>query len=257
MPDASKEYARLHRFVGRWVGDDVLHSSPGGVGRGHADTLLTMRPALDGRVVLGDEMRRRGGCAEITRLVFGYDPRAGHFTLHRSSGAAPLCDCAAAPGCTVARGSWDGDSLTFVEEAAEGLLRHRYAFRGTEHHSYELSVWSPRGWRSHLKGTYHRDSPDHPARYGRQADAIARTYMAHGAAPAEAEHDAWALVMGRHRPSGRRAATRADGSGDRGETDGPGGETGAPPGRDVPWSRSRDPDVVVPHGRSTPPGADP
>jgi hypothetical protein len=89
--------------------------------------------------------------------------------------------------------------VTFIEEAPVGQLRHQYAFRGWDHIGYALSVWAPHGWLRRLEGTYHRDTPAHPAKYGRQADAIARTYIAHGATPAEAEHEAWAVVMKLHR----------------------------------------------------------
>jgi hypothetical protein len=201
MPDLSKEYQRLHAFVGTWVGDDALPAGPWGPAGGRASTVVTARMAVDGRVVVADTVRQRGGGEERTHDVFAYDAHGGHFMLHHfeadPQSQTPESRAGEGPG----HGAWDGDTLTFIHEAPAGQIRRQYTFHGRDHHAYSVSYWgAPRGWRRYLVGTYHRRTRDHPEQYRRQADAIARTYMEHGATAEQAEHDAWAIVAKLHRP---------------------------------------------------------
>jgi len=200
VPDFSKEYQRLHVFVGTWVGDDTLHAAPWGAVGGRASTVVTARMAVDGRVVVADSLRQGGGGKERTHDVFGYDAHAGHFTLHHFDADPEHDSPESRTGEGPGRGAWDGDTLTFIHETPTGQIRRQYAFHGRDHHVHSVSFWvARRGWRRYLVGTYHRRTADRPEQYRRQADAIARTYMEHGATPEQAEQDAWAIVAKLHR----------------------------------------------------------
>ena len=195
MPDTSAEYHRLHALAGEWVGDDTLHPSPWNEARGHATTEVVARLAFDGGVIVVDETRARGDGVERVHVVFGFDAHAGRFVLDRF----PAPDPAWQPTAP-ALGGWDGETLTFLQDTPSGALRYQYAFRSPDYYTFTLSYWeSPRGWRTALDGTYHRRTPDRPEEYRHQADAIARTYLAHGAPPEQAEQEAWAVVLQLHR----------------------------------------------------------
>lgn len=194
MPDTSGNLVRLHAFLGEWVGDEVLHPSPWNATRAQASARVTGALAVDGRVVVRDEARTSTARSERVHAVLGYDPHVGRYVLDRFADV-DATSTAAEP----ARGGWDGETLTFVYDTSVGPLRLQYTVVSPDHHTGTLSYWeTERGWQTALAGDYHRQTPDRPVEYRQQADAIARTYRAHGAAPEQAEADAWAIVRRLH-----------------------------------------------------------
>ena len=151
MPKPGAEHAKLQRFVGSWIGDEILAPSPWGpggpaVGRSH------MRVALDGMAMLMDYEEEKDGVIVFRgHGVFGVDPQSGEalWWWFDNMGIPPL---------SPSRGTWDGDTLTFVSSSERGTGRYTYRFEGRDRYDFRIENRFPGqpDFSDFMRGSYRR-----------------------------------------------------------------------------------------------------
>jgi hypothetical protein len=151
MPKPNENHRKLHRFAGKWIGEEKLEPSPwgpGGPAVGRNETTV----ALDGLFVISDYVEETGGTVSFRgHSVYGWDERAENVTWYwfDSMGESP-----AAP----ARGTWDGDTLVLRSSHPGGEGRYTYRFEGNDRYTFRLenSFDGGKTWVKFMEGTYRR-----------------------------------------------------------------------------------------------------
>lgn len=83
MDELTAEHRKLAVFVGLWIGDDIIHPAPWAPHGGTGTTTYTGRLALDGFVVIGDDVQVRPGLDNyLAHKVFGWDPLGRRYTFY-------------------------------------------------------------------------------------------------------------------------------------------------------------------------------
>lgn len=150
MQQPTASHARLARFAGDWSATEILYPSPWDPhgGRRHGRSTGRM---LDGFFLVTDYEQRKD--EEITfrgHGVYGFDPRAGHYTMHwfDSMGVDP--------GAPVP-GLWHGETLTFQHQTPFGHMRYRYEFEGADRYHFSMaSSQDDVNWNPLMDGDYRR-----------------------------------------------------------------------------------------------------
>jgi hypothetical protein len=125
MPRPGPAHERLMRFVGRWSGTEQLAPSPWGSG-GVATGRTVCRQSLDGMALVQEYEQEKDGA-----VVFH-----GHGVMLIEPGSDDVLwwwfDSMGVPP-EPARGTWDGDVLSFEKTTPRGEARYRYEFSGNHY----------------------------------------------------------------------------------------------------------------------------
>jgi hypothetical protein len=150
MPQPTEHHRRLAALAGNWSGPEKLYPSPWGPG-GQGTGRTKARIALDGFFLLQEYEEEKDG-----RVVFrghgamGYDPQRGTYVWYwfDSMGAPP----------TPSRGTWEGDTLTFLSGDPGRHSRYTYRFESETRYTFKIegsrdgTAWTP-----FLEASYGRD----------------------------------------------------------------------------------------------------
>jgi hypothetical protein len=133
MPKPNQEHQRLQALCGEWIGEETLSPSPWGPG-GRAVARGAPRRELDGFLV-----------------VQGYDTEAREYCRWWFDSIGFVPD---AP----ARGSWEGDTLTFRYSSPRAQARYTYRFESDRLHHLRLenSFDAGQTWATFLEAVYRR-----------------------------------------------------------------------------------------------------
>ena len=150
MPRPGPAHARLMRFKGAWTGDEQLAPSPWGPG-GPATGHTTCTESLDGMALLQDYHEEKDG-----ETVF-----QGHGVFLVEPGSDAVLwwwfDSMGLPP-EPARGTWDGDVLSFERSSPRGEARYRYAFEGHDRYRFVIENRLPgqADFTEFMRGDYRR-----------------------------------------------------------------------------------------------------
>lgn len=151
MPQPTEQHRKLEAFIGTWVGEDTMHPAPWSPQGGRGTTTYTGWLELDGFFVIGDDVQERPGQGVYrAHKVFGWDAAQGQYTFYfvDSTGQNPPA---------AARGSWEGDTVTFEQPAPAGRLRYRYTFDGERQYTFQMALSRDgASWQPLIDGVYHR-----------------------------------------------------------------------------------------------------
>ena len=152
MPKPTKEHRRLAELAGRFTGRETMHPSPWDPAGGPATATVDARVALDGFALISDYAQSRNGKVTFTgHGIITWDAVQKTYLMY-------FFDCMGFPPRAPARGQWEGDTLTFLEENAMGNSRHRYHVTGDGKYDYTLEMsLDGTNWRTFLEGSYGRD----------------------------------------------------------------------------------------------------
>jgi len=154
MPKPGPEHARLAAMVGHWTGEERIYPSPWDPTGGIATATLVSRLACEGFCVVTDYTEERGGrVTYVGHGVFGWDPKQQRYLQHWSDSMGGVPPRAST-------GTWEGDTLTFLDHGPQGPVRFIYHF--TSPVAYELKMeTSPDGvtWMPMMDARYARRAP--------------------------------------------------------------------------------------------------
>jgi hypothetical protein len=150
MPRPTDEHRKLSVLAGAWSGLEKLYPSPWGPG-GQATGRLAARMAVDGFYLVQDyEEEKDGRVVFRGHAVLGYDPQDQSYVWYwfDSMGDAPS---------KPARGKWQGDTLTFLQESTGQRSRYTYRFESDTRYSFKMEG-SRDGvsWQPFLEASYTR-----------------------------------------------------------------------------------------------------
>lgn len=143
--------ANLARFVGTWVGHDVLHPAPWSPEGGTGITTYTGHSDLNGLFTIGNDIQKRDGFPDyLAHKVIGYDANSDEYTFY-------IVDSTGANPPSSARGKWVDNTVTFIQVAPFGQTRFRYTFEGEGKYLFQMAL-SQNGtdWQPLIDGTYLR-----------------------------------------------------------------------------------------------------
>mgnify|MGYP003580399889 CR=1 FL=1 len=151
MPKPTDRHAKLKALEGTWVGEEKIHPSPwdpkGGPAMGRAETKTDM----DGFYVVTDYVQERDGktCYK-GHGVFGYEPGTNTYTMH-------WFDSMGFPSGDPAKGTWEGNRLTFQKASPMGQGRYIYDFEGEGKYRFKIeNSQDGKQWSTFMEGMYTR-----------------------------------------------------------------------------------------------------
>jgi hypothetical protein len=151
MPKPGDEHRKLNALVGRWKGEDRILPMPWDPKGGVATSRVTVELDLDGFWVIMDYAQERDGRVSYRgHGVFGWDSFAGKYTMHwfDSMGIDP-----GAP----ALGTWQGNTLTYLQHHHMGHGRMTYTFESADRYTFSLEKSQDgTNWMPFIKATYAR-----------------------------------------------------------------------------------------------------
>ena len=146
MPRPGPEHEVLKRFTGDWTGEETMFPAPW-----HPEQRTTrgrtVCKMLDGFFAVSDYVQHSGKEVSFQgHGVYSWDPAAREYVMYwfDSMGGAG----------GVARGTLDGDVLTFETTSPMGRHRYRYTL-GAEEMVFEMAI-RPEGadWHEMMRGVY-------------------------------------------------------------------------------------------------------
>lgn len=155
MSKLTASHHRLHQLAGVWHGDDQIINSGFNANYGNCQTVLTMRIALDGYIIIADAIQTRDGVEVYrTHRIFGWDERIQKYTLHHF-------DTDGLNFSTRAEGDWIDSTLALIQSTPYGIMRQEFTFTSTNSYNFEVSL-SDYGedWLLLAQGTYQRVSEE-------------------------------------------------------------------------------------------------
>lgn len=146
MPRPGREHETLARLTGAWIGDETMYPSPWSPEERKTTARIQAR-LLDGFYAVSDYEQRDGD--EVTfrgHGVYAWDPATKEYLMY-------WFDSMGGPG-GVARGTLEGNQLTFRNETPMGHSRYRYTFHDDET-VFEMAM-SPDGeaWQDMMRARY-------------------------------------------------------------------------------------------------------
>jgi hypothetical protein len=134
MPKPGAEHEKLKALVGNWKAQETMAPSPWDPKGGEAEASSVAKLGLDGMFVIAEYEQQRGGHVTYRgHGVFGWDAGQKSYTMYwfDSMGSDP-----GGP----ARGSWEGDTLTFQMQSKMGHSRYTYRFRSADEYAFEIHM---------------------------------------------------------------------------------------------------------------------
>ncbi|MFN7973494.1 MAG: DUF1579 family protein [Acidobacteriota bacterium] len=149
MPQVSAEHRKLESLAGSWAGEETLFPSPWDAKGGTAMGRITARIDLDGFFLVTDYVEERGGKVSYRgHGVYGWDK--GSYTMHWFDSMGSPCN---AP----AKGTWEGNVLTFQSESPMGKARYIYTFEDKDRHTFRIeNSQDGKTWMPFMEGRYKR-----------------------------------------------------------------------------------------------------
>ena len=151
MPKPTDRHAKLKALEGTWVSEEKLYPSPWDAQGGTALGRTESKMALDGFYLLSDYVQERGG--KVTYRghgVFGYDPSKNAYSMH-------WFDSMGFPCGDPAKGTWEGNRLTFQSASPMGHGRFTYEFQGEGRYHFKLeNSQDGKQWAAFMEGVYTR-----------------------------------------------------------------------------------------------------
>ncbi len=121
MPTVNENHHKLEALAGTWTGDETIHPSPWNPNGGPAVGAFENRLDLDGFFLINDYVETRDG--QVTYRghgVYGWDDKESCYTMY-------WFDSMGGGGYAIpARGTWEGDTLTFEHKTPLSYVRYIY-----------------------------------------------------------------------------------------------------------------------------------
>ncbi len=152
MPKPHKSHQKLHVLAGTWVGREKIHPTPwdsvGGEATAQSDAIV----AFDGFCVIMDYVQTRGGQISYSgHGVFGWDDKAGKYTMYWFDSIS------GAPICPAAEGTWVGNLLVYISKSEMGWGRYSYRFESETKFKFTIETSQDgQAWKMFLEGDFVR-----------------------------------------------------------------------------------------------------
>jgi hypothetical protein len=152
MPKPSDNHKKMQALAGTWRGEEQIHPSPWDPKGGSAVGKIVSRMDLDGFFLISDYLEERDGAVHYKgHGVYGWDPKESCFTMYwfdSMGGAAP-----AGP----AKGTWEGNVLTFRMQNPMGHSKYVYTFDGDGRYRFGIEQSQDgKQWATFMEGRYTR-----------------------------------------------------------------------------------------------------
>ena len=150
MPQPTAEHKSLARFVGTWKGEETLFPSPFHPEERSAIGHCELRMDVGDFFLISNYEEFVDGVSSYKgHGVYGYDPQAGHFTMHWFDSMGGSYEKPAV-------GGWDGDSLSFQNVTPQGHARYTHTLEG-EGYVFKIEVSEDgEAWTLFMMGVYER-----------------------------------------------------------------------------------------------------
>ena len=161
-PTPGPAHEQLAQFHGEWKGKEILYPSPWSPQEEEREGLITTRP-LEGWFAVSDYTQRSG--SEVTfrgHGVYSYDPATEEYVMY-------WFDSMGGAGC-VARGTFEGNQLSFRNTSPMGQHLYRYTFNEGEM-VFEMADFA--GWR-HTGSTLHEGHTTTPPAIASARQTVSR-----------------------------------------------------------------------------------
>jgi hypothetical protein len=131
MPTPQAEHKKLEAMAGTWTGEEKMHPSPWDPKGGQATGKIRARIDLAGFFLVMDYEQERGGQVGFKgHGVFGYDPQEKCYTMYWFDAMNPTM--------SLAKGTWEGNRLTFRNQNPMGHGRFTYEFAKEGRYSFRM-----------------------------------------------------------------------------------------------------------------------
>jgi len=150
MPKPQEQHQRLSALAGRWEAEETLYPSPwdpkGGKATGHMDA----RMALNGFFLISDYRQERDGKTTYEgHGVYGFEPKETCWTMWWADGMCPTGG--------LAKGQWQGNTLSFQNQSPMGHSRYTYVIEGPERMTFRLeSSQDGKNWTLFMEGKFRK-----------------------------------------------------------------------------------------------------
>jgi len=150
MPKPTAAHEKLAKLIGRWSGPETMPPGPWAPGGGTALGRVENRAALDGFVVIQDYAQERDGEVVFRgHGVFGWNPGAGHYTLHWFDSMGM--------GVNEYRGDFAGDVLSLISDSPMGKSRAVFDLGAAGRYVFRMDVSQDgQAWTTFMEGSYTR-----------------------------------------------------------------------------------------------------
>jgi hypothetical protein len=152
MPKPDDHHRKLEALSGHWRGAEKIHPTPWDSVGGEAEADAVANMALDGFCLIMDYTQRRGGkISYLGHGVFGWDRKAGKYTMYwfDTVGGAPIM----AP----CEGTWEGNTLSFLNKGEMGWGRYTYRFDGAAKYRFSIEMsQDQKAWTPFIEGEFTR-----------------------------------------------------------------------------------------------------
>lgn len=150
MPQVTAEHKKLAALAGNWTGEEKMFPSPWDSKGGTAMGRSTGKVDLDGFFVVTDYQQERDG--KVTYRghgVYGWDKDNGYTMYWFDSMGSPVN----AP----AKGTWEGNVLTFQSDSPMGKGRYVYTFEDEDRHTFRIeNSQDGKSWMPFMEAHYRR-----------------------------------------------------------------------------------------------------
>ena len=141
MPMLTGHHRQLHRFAGRWAGEETIAATPWIAG-GEAEARVEMHVGLGGFYVLQNYRQLRDGEERLSAhalLTWNAEADCVAMFWFDSIGHVPE---------TPATGEWHGDTLVLTRSSRRGVARHTYELIGDNEYRVRLDfkTGEPESW---------------------------------------------------------------------------------------------------------------
>lgn len=152
MPKPNEHHRKIEALAGNWRGQEKIYPTPWDPKGGEAEADSEGQVILDGFCLLVDYAQRRNGKTGYRgHGVFGYDNKAAKYTMYwfDTMGGAPIMP--------PAEGTWEGNTLSFVNKGEMGWGRYSYRFDSASSFRFMIEMsQDQKSWSPFLEGVFTR-----------------------------------------------------------------------------------------------------
>ena len=153
MPHVVEQHHKFRSLAGKWVGEETINPTPWDPKGGTAVGRVESRVGLGGFFLISEYAQERDGkvCYE-GHGVYGWDAKEQCYTMH-------WFDSMSGGNCSApaAKGTWEGNTLTFQNQSEMGYGRYSYLFEGDGRYTFRMDQSQDgKQWVNFMEGKYTR-----------------------------------------------------------------------------------------------------
>ncbi|MHC5012027.1 MAG: DUF1579 family protein [Planctomycetota bacterium] len=155
MPQITDAHRRLEALAGSWAGEETLEPSPWAPEGSNLYGRLDARIDLDGFFLITNYVGEKPETGEVVYRghgVYGWDQKKQRYTMN-------WYDSMGGEYETPTLGTWEGDTLRFVQQGPKGQSRFTYVMQGAD--AYRFSIENSTDgerWQLFMAAVYRRQA---------------------------------------------------------------------------------------------------